>query len=204
LDMDVNHKWLVKVPIQYGRRSQNGTFTMVFSRLSEDQFGQAIVVPCQREVSSLADLIAEAEWLWSAEGNKVPSRCTLAPAQRISAKWGGCVALLRNPQSYVPQELLDGWADHVLREPHYNANDQRRVGGKGTLLIDWPHPAEGEPPLPDLLLATANDPAPTYPTVQEIADAWNREPERRDEYFRMNRAKGIYTFQDDAIKQRLH
>ncbi len=205
--LDMNRKWLVKAPIQYGRRSQNGTFTMVFSRLPEDQLGQAIIVPCQREVYSPADLIAEAEWLWSAEEDEVPSLCTLSPAQTISAKWkkgGGCVALLRNPQSYVPQELLDGWADRVLREQHYNANDRRRVDVRGTLLIDWPHLTEGG--RLDLLLAVANDPEPTYPTVQEIAEAWNREPdkERKAEYFRRNREKGIYTFQDDAIEKRLH
>jgi hypothetical protein len=205
LDMDTNRKWLVKVPIQYGRLSQNGTFTMVFSRLPEDQFGQAIIVPCKRDVSSLADLIEEAEWLWAAEEgkDKVPSLCTSSPAKRISAKWGGCVALLRNPRSYVPQELLDGWAGHVLKAPHYSANERRRVGGTGTLQIGWPHFAEGGPEPPDLLLATANDPEPTFPTVQEIAEAWNRHPGSA-EYFHKNRANSIYTFQDHAIEQLLH
>jgi len=205
----MNRKWLVKAPIQYGRRSQNGTFTMVFSRLPEDQLGQAIIVPCQREVYSPADLIAEAEWLWSAEEDEVPSLCTLSPAKTISAKWkkgGGCVALLRNPRSNVPQELLDGWAERVLREQHYNANEQRLVDGRGTLLIDWPHLTEGGLAPLDLLLATSNDPELIYPTVQEIADAWNREPdnERRAEYFRRNRENGIYTFQDHAINELLH
>jgi hypothetical protein len=57
-----------------------------------------------------------------------------------------------------------------------------------------------------LLLATSNDPEPTFPTVQEIADAWNHEPdnERRAEYFRRNRENGIYTYQDEAIEERLH
>jgi len=204
--LDMNRKWLVKAPIQYGRRSKNGTFTMVFSQVSGDRLGEAIIVPCQREVSSPADLIAEAEWLWSAEDNKVPSLCALSPRQSISAEWGGCVALLRNPQSYIPQELLDRWAERVWREQHYNANDRRLVDGRGTLLIDWPHLTEGGPAPLDLLLATSNDPEPTYPTVQEIADAWNREAdtERRGEYFRRNRENGIYTFQDHAIAERLH
>ena len=204
--LDMNRKWLVKAPIQYGRRSNNGTFTMVFSELPDDHLGQAIVVACQREVSSPADLIAEAEWLWSAEDNRVPSVSALPPTQSISAEWGGCVALLRNPESNVPQELLDSWAERVLREQHYNANVRRRVDSRGTLLIDWPHLTEGGLAPLDLLLATSNDPAPTYPTVQEIADAWNREPdnERRAEYFRRNRENGIYTFQDPAIEERLH
>lgn len=203
--LDKNRKWLVKAPIQYCRRSKKGTFTMVFSRLPDNQLGQAIIMPCQREVSSPADLIAEAEWLWSAEDNKVPSLCALSPTQSISAGWG-CVALLRNPQSNVPRELLDGWAERVSREQHYNANERRLVDSRGTLLIDWPHLTEGGLAPLDLLLATSNDPEPTCPTVQEIADAWNREPdnERRAEYFRRNRENGIYTFQDHAIEELLH
>src|SRR6266699_3689807 len=43
--LDKNRKWLVKAPIQYGRRSKNKTFTMVFSRLSDNQLGQAIIMP---------------------------------------------------------------------------------------------------------------------------------------------------------------
>jgi len=58
----------------------------------------------------------------------------------------------------------------------------------------------------DLLLATSNDRDPTCPTVHEVADAWNREPDndRRAEYFRQNRKNGIYTFQDHAIEELLH
>lgn len=123
LDMDC--KWLVKAPIRYGRLSKNGTFTMVFSELLDDQLGQAIVVRCQHKVSSPADLIREAEWLWSAEDNKVPSFCFQSPARSISAKWGGCVALLGNPEREIPQALIDGWADRVAKEEHYNANERR-------------------------------------------------------------------------------
>lgn len=40
--LDRNRKWLVKAPIQYSRRSKNGTFTMVFSDLPDNQLGQVI------------------------------------------------------------------------------------------------------------------------------------------------------------------
>lgn len=203
--LDMNRKWLVKAPIRYGRRSKNKTFTMVFSQLSDDQLGQAIVVQCQRNVSSPSDLIREAEWLWSAEDNKVPTLCFQSQAQSISAKWGGCVALLGNPQSEIPQVLLDGWADRVAKEQHYTGSPRRLVDDRGTLLIGWPQVSAGGPVPVDLLLATSNDPQRTYPTVQEIADAWNREPgaDPRGEYFRRNRENGIYTFQDHAIDELL-
>ena len=72
--LDSDNKWLVKAPIRYGRRSQNQTYTMIFSpEHQEDQFGQAVVVQCRRDVACAPDLIREAEWLWSAEDNKVPS-----------------------------------------------------------------------------------------------------------------------------------
>jgi len=203
--LDFDRRWLVRAPIRYGRRSRNQTFTMVFSELSDDQLGQAMVVQCHRKVSSPADLIREAEWLWSAEDNKVPSLCILSPKLSISATWGGCVALLGNPQSKIPQGLFDGWAERVSREKHYSANARRLVDGRGKLLIFWPHLTEGGPVPLDLLLATSNDPEPEFPTVQQIAEAWNREPnnERRGEYFRRNRENGIYTFQDHAIEELL-
>lgn len=150
---------------------------MVFSQLSDDEPGQAMVVQCQRKVSSPSDLIREAEWLWSAEDNKVPSLCIQSPKQSISAKWGGCVALLGSPQIKIPQEMFDGWAERVSREKYYNASERRLVDGRGALLIHWPHLTDGGPAPLGLLLATSNDPEPGYPTVQEIADAWNREPD---------------------------
>jgi len=96
----------VKAPIRYGRLSEKrATYTMVFSELSEDQLGQAKVVQCRNRVASLPDLITEAEWLWSAESKHPPER-------RISSSWG-CVALLSHPEKEIPQDLLDGWAQHV-------------------------------------------------------------------------------------------
>jgi len=195
----MEHKWLVKAPIQYGRRSQNQTYTMVFSsELSEDQFGQAIVVQCQRDVSCSSDLIKEAEWLWSAEDNEVPSLCCLSPKQSISAKWGGCVALLANPHGEIHQNLLGDWAKHAAG--HYKANERRLVDGRGMLQIPWPNLSSDSSPVSmDLLLATSNDRDLTYPTVQEIAEAWNQHP--KVDYFRSNRKHEIETFQDQAIRE---
>jgi hypothetical protein len=205
--LDMHHKWLVKAPIRYGRQSENKTYTMVFdSRLSEDQLGQAIVVQCKRAVTSASDLIAEAEWLWSAEEkNKVPRLCISSPEHRISPEreWG-CVALLRNPNKEIPQQLLDDWAKHVAGEVHYHANERRSVNDQGILQIDWPNlSSDGNPVSLDLLLATANDqePWPTYPTVEEIADAWSQHP--KVDYFRSNRKHAIETFQDQEIEKLL-
>jgi hypothetical protein len=198
--LDGDNKWLVKAPIRYGRRSQNQTYTMIFSpEHQEDQFGQAVVVQCRRDVACAPDLIREAEWLWSAEDNKVPSLCCSSPKQSISASWG-CVALLGNPRSEIPQNLLAEWAKHVIG--HCAGNEQRLVDDRGMLRIPWPKLSSDGSPVPmDLLLATSNDRDATYPTVREIAEAWNQHPEV--DYFRSNRKHEIETFQDQAIRELL-
>jgi hypothetical protein len=57
----------VTVPIRYGRlsSSRGKSYTMVFSRLCQP--GQAKLLPCVQMISSLQDLIREAECLWKAE-----------------------------------------------------------------------------------------------------------------------------------------
>src|SRR5262245_52210829 len=57
----------VTAPIRYGRRSgtRGNSYTMVFSRLCPP--GGAKLVPCSHVISTLQDLIAEAECLWKAE-----------------------------------------------------------------------------------------------------------------------------------------
>jgi hypothetical protein len=197
----------VTAPIRYGRLSgkQRGhTYTMVFSRLCAT--GHAKVVPFLNTVFSSADLIAEAGHLWKAEQ---PG----ADAGRISASWG-CVALLCNPNRDIPQEFLAGWANRVSHEPDYGNVPQTEqedclVTSDGLLRIPWPcRVTDGGAVELDFLLATSNHPTlsglpPSYPSVETIADAWNRADDTHVEYFSRNVATGIQTFQDEAIRQRL-
>jgi hypothetical protein len=198
--------WSVKAPIRYGKLSgprKSRTYTMIFANLCEEQLGRAKVVECKRAVTSASDLISEAEWLWSAEENKRVRDSS--PEHRISPdrEWG-CVALLRNPHKEISQQLLDDWATRVAGEAHYRANERRLVDSRGILQLRWPDLSEGGSLALDLLLATSNDAEPTFPTVQEIADAWKREPvERRAEYFHCNQDNGISTFEDQAIGEYL-
>ena len=57
----------VTAPIRYGRLSgsRGDSYTMVFSRLCPQ--GRAKVVPCSHAISTVQELIAEAECLWRAE-----------------------------------------------------------------------------------------------------------------------------------------
>jgi hypothetical protein len=101
----------VTAPIRYGRLSESrgNTYTMVFSRLCES--GRAKVLRCNQSISTPEDLMVEAEALWKAEQ---PGAC----AGRIAAEWG-CVALLCNPDTEVPENILNAWAERVGCEPDY-------------------------------------------------------------------------------------
>jgi hypothetical protein len=197
----------VSAPIRYGRRSgtRGNSYTMVISRLCP--LGRAKLVPCSHAISTLQDLIAEAEYLWKAEEPD-------AEAHRIASTWG-CVAVLCNPERNIPEELLRGWTERVSREPDYGRVSQTHEEGilvgrnDGLLRIDWPRRAEGGGASDfDLLLVTANDPrikasSPTYPTAQAIAEAWNRAG-HHVEYFWNNIDNEIRTFEDDQIRALLH
>jgi len=196
----------VTAPIRYGRLSESrgNSYTMVFSRMCPA--GQAKLVPCSNTISTIQDLIAEAEHLWKAEQPR-------AKAHRIATDWG-CVALLCNPETQIPVNLLRGWAERIGGEDDYGNVSQTQeegllVSDDGLLRIDWPRLVEGGAPADvDLLLVTANDPeitaaSPTYPTAEIIAEAWNRAGDHV-EYFWKNIDNGIRTFQDDEIKARLH
>lgn len=196
----------VSAPIRYGRLSgsRNKSYTMVFSRGCPA--GQAKLVPCSHTISTIQDLIAEAEHLWKAEQ---PS----AKAHQIASSWG-CVALLRNPARKIPGDLLRGWAEHVADKIGYGNVSQTKEEGTlvsldGFLHIDWPGPLEGGGAVDmDLLLVTANDPeittaSPCYPTPATIAQAWNQAG-KYVEYFWKNTDNGICTFEDAEIRELLH
>jgi hypothetical protein len=204
--LDMTSAQTATAPIRYGRRSQTrgNTYTMVFSRECKD--GHGAVVRCIHPVSSVSDLISEAEHLWAAEQNTTVGR-------QISADWG-CVTLLCCPDRRAPQSLLTGWANRVAQERNYgNATQEPGEGGLvsagGLLQIAWPRRvADGAAAPLDFLLATATRPTLTgtplsYPTVEMIANAWNADTGNHVEYFWKNTDNGIRTFQDDEIRERL-
>jgi hypothetical protein len=195
-------RWHVSSPIRYGRLSstRGDTYTMVFSRLCEA--GQAIAARCRHDVERGDDLIAEAQALWSAEIN-VPG------SHHLSKNWGR-TALLINPDSTVPQDIVEAYVARIRREPGYRDVPQSPGEGpliseRGILRIPWPIDVpSGQALRLDLLLATANYPdfigdPRGYPDAGTIADAWRRDTAGNVLYFHRNRAEGIRTFEDDAI-----
>jgi hypothetical protein len=197
--LQMDSDFVVRAPIRYGRRSNSGTYTMVFG--SVPIAGGARIVPCKKPVVTAKDLIDEAEWLWAAERRIVP-RDEQNLDHKLSAHWGS-VALLPNPNVQIQQSWQDCWTKSVATDSDKTAMAWRLVDDRGLLQLPWPKLAKSDDSTPlDLLLATTNSPTLTdnlYPTAQEVADAWNHEPGGSAEYFRKNRSCGIYTFEDDAI-----
>lgn len=205
--LDRNQSEVVSAPIRYGRRSgkrRGHTYTMVFSKSAPA--GQARIVRCSHAITSADDLITEALRLWEAEE-------LLQGSGRIAASWG-CVALLRNPERKIPEELRSAWAKRVEDEQPYRyvrqmADEGVLISKDGMLQIDWPRCIAGGAPVDlDLLLVTANDPTLTgtplsYPSVETIVNAWNGAAPEHAEYFWKNTDFGITTFQDEEIRAQL-
>lgn len=200
----------VSAPIRYGRisKSRGCSYSMVFSAsLCEDHahLGSAIAVPCKQGVSSIGDLVDEAEWLWAAERN------TDSRNGKISACWGS-VAVKVNPNRNIPSIILNGWAARVSKESSYgklkHANDETgAVTAMGLLNIPWPSTLSGDPLDLDVILATATNPTiigGRYPSAKEIAERW-KSPSGSCyvNYFWYNRKHNITTFQDPDIERYL-
>jgi hypothetical protein len=100
---DAASEFLVHAPIRYGRKSSSrgNTFTMVFSPECANCLATAKAIRCNADVSTIGELVAEAEALWGAESSD-------AQPGQISAQWG-CVAIV------APEDFLDG-PDHAQRK----------------------------------------------------------------------------------------
>jgi hypothetical protein len=188
---------------------------MVFSPEYERRPGTAKVIQCKQTVSSIDQLLDEARELWVAESDETHRG-------ELSAGWG-CITLvtsddfLDRSDREEREALLEAWAANVSQRKSYgrlgfSSEDQKAAKGPviadGRLRISWPSLAGGGFLPFDLLLATATNPEsgpgqkrPKYPSVEEIADAWNNKGHVY--YFRCNRLTGIHTFDDEAIEKLL-
>jgi hypothetical protein len=213
--LDMGRVIPVRAPIRYGRKSRHGSYTMVFAPGSP--MGQAKVVGCQRPVISITDILTQAKALWLAER---PPNARPVSGRLHSASWG-CVAILLQPNSKVPSNVLDEWTRRVAQEcggpsrtsnydpAAYSVKGRAAIDKRGVLQIPWPDCSTTGAPLDgfDVLLATATKPTPDpttgdFPTVTDIAAAWNTN--RDASYFHSNRKNGFHTFQDEQIATLLH
>ena len=180
----------VDAHLRYGRRSQSwgDTFTMILDPAAPD--GRAMLAPCKAGVRSLADLLDEARWLWSAEDNK-------PPADRIHKSWG-CVGALFGPKA-AAAGFPEQWKRYfqAAKPPLPCAVDQ-----EGLLSIPWPRTLDGEIVTSiDIILATATmtRPKDERPSPRDVAKAWIDQKEGQERYFLENVRHGIRTAVDAEI-----
>lgn len=201
--LDMENTQTVYAPIRYGRRSgeqRRNTFTMVFSvDCYNVGMGKALLVPLKTKAKNLDDLITEAKRLWEAEGGVV---------NRISGTWGA-VGLSVNPESSLPNEIIDGWKSFYSgqeRQPDFRpiGNEIPSFSADGILMLEWLENIENKKVTKfDFILATATLPnIEEYPSANVIAQACL--DNHYTEYFDRNQMHGITTFQDEEILKLLH
>lgn len=189
--LQLDKRQVVSAPIRYGRRSETraSTFTMVLDPTARP--GQAVLLPCLQRVETSDDLVKEAEELWRAERNT-------STGSGIRTSWG-CVGV-RFRDDLDHSGVANGWSQYFRSDDSPIAP----IDHLGTLGIPWPVLAtDGTPVAADVILATATRAEPSWPTSEEIADAWVQQNQGHERYFFLNVQNGIRTADDQAIAQHM-
>jgi len=180
----VGEKSSVQAGIYYGRLSKGGTYTMTFDAGRE--MGGAVLVPCKAEITSMQDLVAEAQSFWGAESTTAKPGC-------VGASWG-CVGLaFRGDRAKGLGAEWANWFGKSKTQP------VAPVDETGVLRIPWP-PGARESDI-EIILATSTAPERPRATAQKMADAWIAMG--GEDYFFGNVENGIRTPDDLAIWRRM-
>jgi hypothetical protein len=192
-------KILVKLPIRYGRLSNNNIFTMLFSMNCEryNQYGTGYIIPFKSNpFNTHRQMLYEAKALAKAEG--IP--------ERLECSWGK-VSIIFNPKlsQELKERVLNVWKlkFHKLDQKDYRLGNEKPCLNKNfELSISWPKCifSRSRSVLSELdfLLATATKPnKKDYPTSLDIAAKVRQDKIRY--YFAQNIQSGITTFQDREI-----
>ena len=211
-------KILIRLPIRYGRYSEGGVYTMVFSNncYRYRQLGTGYILPFKANpIRNLRQLLYEAKAMSEAEGVK-------------GRFWGGKneiwgkMGILFNDSKIdkkIKRSILGCWQEHFRTDDgrlmscefKFVRNERPCVTKKGELTIRWVEPINRkllkQVSRFDFLIATATMPKHEtgrkghYPEVEGIATSVKKDKERC--YFKQNLEFGITTFQDDEILNKL-
>lgn len=189
----LDNKVHVKAPICYGRRagSWGNSYTMTFSQ--DRRLGQAVIVPCRRDIYDSSAFIDEAVALWKAEYPR-------ATEGSVGASWGGCVGALFRDYNTFP-ETISSWNNYFGRK---STSPISPVNENGLLEIPWPTVIESDSEINvDVILATATKAEEKVPKPEDIADAWVKQNNGYERYFFENVRHGIRTPDDMNIWMRI-
>lgn len=203
-NLDLENKIPVKVPIRYGRISKkSGIPTMIYSNRMKNRPGFGYVVPFQKKINNVEELIQETVALSVAEGMK----------GNYVRNWGVLSYLFNDNKidSNLKKEIIKLFRKR--KNMDFNINEYKVSKEKSCITkslklnINWlesidPNDSEKLNQF-DFLMATATKPEPNNRllTFEDIANGVKTDNERR--YFINNLGNGIITQEDFEISKRL-
>lgn len=203
-NLDMESKIPVRVPIRYGRISQNkGIPTMIYSNRMKNRPGFGYAIPFQNSINNAEELLKEAIALSVAEGMK----------GNFIRKWGALSYLLNENRidSRLKKEIIKIFKNR--KEMDLNIDEYKVLREKSCLTkslklnIDWLQPIDSKDRDSldrfDFLMAVVTQPLPNdrLLSFDEIAQRVASDNERR--YFINNLGNGIITQDDFEISKRL-
>lgn len=218
--LDKKSKIMVKLPIRYGRYSDKGIYTMVFSNNCQryKKLGTGYIFPFKSNpINNFRQLVLKSIAMSRAEGMH-GKFCGVTSNGEI---WGKMGILFNNSKidKKTKENILSGWGAKISAPSiglppcdfKFLKNEKACITNKGELDIKWVEPVEKRDSQKvsrfDFLIAAATKPehntinTKRYPNVQEIAISVNNDTQRF--YFINNVKAGITTFQDNAILNEL-
>ncbi len=214
--LDKRSKIMVRLPITYGRYSNNGIYTMVFSNNCQryKNLGTGYIFPFKSNpINNFRQLLYKAKAMSKAEGMN-GRFCGITSNGEI---WGKMGILFNNSKidKKIKDDILSSWEAKISSSSKgrhsgdfkFLRNEKSCITNKGELDINWVNPLDNRDLKKvssfDFLISAVTKPKHNsgnmdhYPNVKEIAVSVNRDTQRF--YFINNVKTGITTFQDIAI-----
>ena len=198
--LDLKNKIQIKIPIRYGRISESGIATMVFSNRMKNKPGLAYLIPFKQKINDIESLIKEGQALSIAEGMK----------GEFTRSWGALTYLLNEERisDEMKKIIIKVFRQRkkLLDIKDYKVGREKSSVTKSLKLnIDWIKPLcsrDKEKVMQfDFLMATATKPKNRLLSFEEIAKGVELDFDR--EYFLNNIKNGIITQEDFMIAKQL-
>lgn len=215
-----NDRIIAKLPIRYGRYSNGGIYTMVFSNNCQryKRLGTGYISLFKSNpINDFNKLLSEAKAMSIAEG----MNGNFWGVSGNGDIWGKMGILFNDLKidKKIKRIILNGWEKQFLinngtlnsYDFKFIKNERTCITNKGKLNIKWIEPVDKRDSRSvsefDFLIATATKPKHEtntimrYPNIQEIVTSVKKDNKRY--YFIQNMKSGITTFQDNEILNRL-
>jgi len=199
--LDFKNRIPIKIPIRYGRISQSGIPTMVYSNRMKNKLGFGYVIPLKKRINNVEELTCSSIGLSIAEGMK----------GNFVRNWGVLTYLLNEKkiEALHKKEIIKFFNKRKNSKfdiSEYMVKPEKSCITKSLKLnIDWVAPILESDIKKlnkfDFLMATATKPENRLLVYKEIADKIKLDRDRK--YFINNLSNGIITSEDFDISKLL-